>query len=159
MWSRSEQNRVIVEFEPAKHPSVEPSIIQVSTPYLEAKNGVITNSSTRQRLLGPTEITASTGFIFGVEDMIRLASLPIELRGTDSKLSFIIVSLLSDLFASWTFDWRCMHCIVLHTYSPLMCTIVFETGWLKFALEDSALFNSTIYYWALLNHPLLPEKC
>jgi hypothetical protein len=51
-----------------------------------------------------------------------------------------------------------VHPIVLHTYSPLMCTIASETGWLKYALEDGALFDSTIYYWALLNHPLLPEK-
>ncbi len=39
-----------------------------------------------------------------------------------------------------------------------MCTVASETGWLRYALEDGALFNSTIYYWALLNHQRLPVK-
>ena len=33
-----------------------------------------------------------------------------------------------------------------------MCTVASETGWVKHALKDGALFSSTIYYWALLNH-------
>jgi hypothetical protein len=39
-----------------------------------------------------------------------------------------------------------------------MCTIASETGWLKYALEDGALFTSTLYYWALLNHQRLSVK-
>lgn len=39
-----------------------------------------------------------------------------------------------------------------------MCTVASETGWLKYALEDGALFNSTLYYWALLNHKRLPVR-
>jgi hypothetical protein len=69
----------------SKDLSVNLLSFEFSSPYCEAKNNVITNPATRQRLLGQTEITDSTGFIFGVEDMIRLAGLPIELRGTDSK--------------------------------------------------------------------------
>ena len=37
-----------------------------------------------------------------------------------------------------------------------MCTVASETGWLKYALEDSMLFDSTLYYWAHLNHRRLP---
>ena len=39
-----------------------------------------------------------------------------------------------------------------------MCTVSHETGWLNFALEDAALFSSTLYYWALLNQARLPTR-
>ncbi|RDW61681.1 hypothetical protein BP5796_11573 [Coleophoma crateriformis] len=84
-----------------------------------------------QRLVNSGHL-ASLG---GLDEMARLAGLPVDLHNADTKL------LLHHF---------------LSTRSRTMCTIASETGWLKYALEDDALFNSTIYYWAVLNRAVLP---
>lgn len=48
--------------------------------------------------------------------------------------------------------------LVLYYASKTLCTVTAETGWLKYAIEDGALFNSTLYHWALLNYDFLPAN-
>ncbi|RDW77836.1 hypothetical protein BP6252_05889 [Coleophoma cylindrospora] len=85
----------------------------------------------RQRLVNSGHL-ASLG---GLDEMVRLAGLPVELHNANTK--FLLHHFLNN-------------------HSRTMCTISSETGWLKYALEDGALFNSTIYYWAMLNYAVLP---
>lgn len=46
---------------------------------------------------------------------------------------------------------------VLNHRSESLCTVTVETGWLKYAIRGPALFDSTLYHWALLNYNSLPE--
>lgn len=47
---------------------------------------------------------------------------------------------------------------VLNYTSKTLCTITAETGWLNYAIKDSALFNSSLYHWAFLNYNFLPAN-
>ena len=48
--------------------------------------------------------------------------------------------------------------LVLNHRSKSLCTVTVETGWLTYALRDSAVFNSTLYHWASLNFDFLPTE-
>ncbi|UKZ72323.1 uncharacterized protein TrAtP1_013266 [Trichoderma atroviride] len=72
----------------------------------------------------------------GVDDMLRLSGFSLQVN-TQTKI-------LLHHFLNYT--------------SKSLCTVTAETGWLKYAIEDSALFNSTLYHWAFLNYSFLPAS-
>ncbi|KAL7917149.1 hypothetical protein ACQKWADRAFT_62041 [Trichoderma austrokoningii] len=74
--------------------------------------------------------------LVGVDSMLRLSGLSIEINTQ--------IKMLLHHFLNYT--------------SKTLCTITAETGWLKYAIEDSALFNSTLYHWAILNYDFLPAN-
>ncbi|KAL9617736.1 MAG: hypothetical protein Q9160_007510 [Pyrenula sp. 1 TL-2023] len=47
---------------------------------------------------------------------------------------------------------------IMNGRSAKLCTVSLETGWFPYAIQDLALFHSTIYHWAALNRAILPDN-
>ncbi|UKZ94661.1 uncharacterized protein TrAFT101_009513, partial [Trichoderma asperellum] len=74
--------------------------------------------------------------LVGVDGMLQLSGSSVEVN-TQTKI-------LLNHFLNYT--------------SKTLCTVTAETGWLKYAIKDNALFNSTLYHWAVLNYNFLPAN-
>ena len=48
--------------------------------------------------------------------------------------------------------------VVLNHRSKTLCSVTAETGWLKYALQDEALFTTTLYHWTAINYSFLPQQ-
>ncbi|KAL6796472.1 hypothetical protein J3E68DRAFT_401051 [Trichoderma sp. SZMC 28012] len=72
----------------------------------------------------------------GIDNMLRLSGLSIEVN---TQTRFLLHHFL---------NYR----------SKTLCTVTAETGWLKYAINDNALFSTTLYHWASINYSALPPK-
>ncbi|KAL7929311.1 hypothetical protein V8C35DRAFT_331697 [Trichoderma chlorosporum] len=72
----------------------------------------------------------------GIDDMLRLSGLSVEIN---AQTRFLLHQFL---------NYR----------SKTLCTVTAETGWLKYAIRDNALFTTTLYHWASINYSSLPPK-
>ncbi|OPB45630.1 hypothetical protein A0O28_0078400 [Trichoderma guizhouense] len=72
----------------------------------------------------------------GIDNMLRLSGLSVEVN---TQTRFLLHHFL---------NYR----------SKTLCTVTAETGWLKYAINDNALFSTTLYHWASINYSALPPK-
>ncbi|KAL7910588.1 hypothetical protein GGI35DRAFT_449132 [Trichoderma velutinum] len=72
----------------------------------------------------------------GIDNMLRLSGLSVEVN---TQTRFLLHHFL---------NYR----------SKTLCTVTAETGWLKYAIKDNALFSTTLYHWASINYSSLPPR-
>ncbi|KAL7940779.1 hypothetical protein V8C42DRAFT_336524 [Trichoderma barbatum] len=106
---------------------------------LKQENSVADDNTTERHRNASSERRTSHKDIrslAGIDDMLRLSGLSVEVN---AQTRFLLHHFL---------NYR----------SKTLCTVTAETGWLKYAIKDDALFSTTMYHWASINYSLLPQK-